>query len=232
MSGLDVTIGLSAGQSSLLTGLTNVFLLNETSGNRSDEVGGVTLQDVNTVGYVAGKSGNAASFVKASQEQLASTTSVALPASYTATCWWWAVGTPATYGTILAVEDLDFQVETCQLLVQHTSGSLWAWTSDGTNLVYAVNSDWTTGAWKHMAVTYDSSTYELKLYVDGVVGGTVGTLPGTRVSDPQVLRIGAEDSWSSSCWNGYVDELYIYDRVLTTDDIAELVSGKYYPTFE
>lgn len=231
MGGLDVTIGLSPAASSLLTGLVHVFQLNETSGNRSAAVGGLVLQDTNTVGYTTGKSGNAASFLKASQEQLVSTTNVVLPASYTASCWWYAVGTPATYGTILAVEDLNDQAGTTQLLVQHTSGALWAWVADGTNLTYAVHSGWGTGAWKHLSVTYDSSTYEVKIYLNGVVGGTTGTLPGSRTTSAQPLRIGAEDTWTSAYWNGYVDELYIHERVLTTDEITTLASGKYYPEF-
>jgi hypothetical protein len=229
VSGLDVTVSLAPAQSSLLTGLVHVFLLNETSGNRSAAVGGLVLQDTNTVGYTTGKSGNAASFLKASQEQLVSTTNVVLPASYSASCWFYAVGVPASYATIIAVEDLDDQAGTTQLLVQHTSGTLWAWTADGTNLAYATNFGWGTGAWKHLVVTYDSSIQELQLYVDGTAG-TPGTLPGTRTTSSQPLRLGAEDAWTSSLWNGYIDEVYIYDRVLNSTEITDLGS-KYYPEF-
>jgi hypothetical protein len=56
--------------SPLLAGLVSYWKLDETSGTRADSVGSNHLTDNNTVGYAAGKIGNAASFVQANNEYL------------------------------------------------------------------------------------------------------------------------------------------------------------------
>ena len=61
----------------LLDGLIAWLPLNETSGTRFDaHTGGYDFTDNNTVGFAAGKVGNAASFVRGNAEYLSSTNSV------------------------------------------------------------------------------------------------------------------------------------------------------------
>jgi hypothetical protein len=75
-----------------------------------------------------------------------------------------------------------------------------------------------TGRWYHVAVTYDKDaggTDEVKLYVNGTldVTGDYSTAIGTN-SDPTGIGGSAEP------FQGYIDEVKIYDRALTTAEIA------------
>jgi hypothetical protein len=83
------------------------------------------------------------------------------------------------------------------------------------------------GAWHHLAGTYDGVT--VRLYVDGVEQGT-GT-PATSainyaLADNNTFRIGG---YRSSCvdflFTGDIDEVQIFNRALTAQEIAAIYSG-------
>jgi hypothetical protein len=70
--------------------------------------------------------------------------------------------------------------------------------------------------WTHLAATYDGST--LRLYRNGALvatlnrSGAIGTSSGP-------LRIGGNSVWPAEYFNGLVDEVRIYNRVLTVSEI-------------
>ena len=71
--------------------------------------------------------------------------------------------------------------------------------------------------WYHIAYTSDEGSAELKLYVDGVlVAEGVG---GNNPENMDERRIGSEHD--GRFLNGKVDEVRIYDRVLSEDEIAD-----------
>ncbi|MBX3233136.1 MAG: LamG domain-containing protein [Labilithrix sp.] len=75
-----------------------------------------------------------------------------------------------------------------------------------------------TNAWVHVAGTYDGAT--ARLYVNGA---EVTSLP-TTVTLPDnslPLRIGA-DSNGQNRFNGSIDEVALYDRALTTQELATI----------
>ena len=81
------------------------------------------------------------------------------------------------------------------------------------------------GVWTHFAMTYDSITGELVLYVNGAVDGGLTVPAGSRciISTPEPLRIGG----GSTCGTPYpfpgrVDEARVYDRALSAAEIAAL----------
>jgi hypothetical protein len=63
--------------STLLNGLVSWWTMDETSGVRVDSHGGLTLTDINTVGFTTGKQGTAAQFVSNNQEFLDSNAATA-----------------------------------------------------------------------------------------------------------------------------------------------------------
>jgi len=115
----------------------------------------------------------------------------------------------------------------------------WA-TPGGTNLVkggitttgggqaYEGKSDVQTTDWQHLAFTWKSGE-QLALYIDGELDddpthnddGKVGTISGAT---KLIVGKGAKDNNGTS-WNGLMDDVRIYDRVLSEAEIAELASG-------
>jgi hypothetical protein len=77
----------------------------------------------------------------------------------------------------------------------------------------------TLGAWHHVVGTYDGTT--IRVYIDNVLAGTKnhpGLMEGSgSATGPLVLGF-----FNSSYWQGSIDDLRLYDRVLTTAEIHSL----------
>jgi hypothetical protein len=70
--------------------------------------------------------------------------------------------------------------------------------------------------WTHLAATYDGTL--LRMYVDGTLVGTV-TVGGDLSDTGDVLRIGGNSTWGEY-FSGLIDDVRIYNRALTADEIA------------
>jgi hypothetical protein len=73
--------------------------------------------------------------------------------------------------------------------------------------------------WKHVAMTYDGST--LRFYIGGVL---IGSAPGAHTTTNASLLFGR---WSSAAeyWNGLIDEVRIYNRVLSQSEVQSDMGG-------
>ena len=78
------------------------------------------------------------------------------------------------------------------------------------------------GEWNHMAVTYDADSEAIVLYVNGEAkaDGTVGTTAFSTVN------LGRRASSKNSPLNGALDDVSIFDRGLTSDEIGDLFFGE------
>ena len=91
------------------------------------------------------------------------------------------------------------------------------------------------GLWHHVVVSRNQATGEKDIYIDGVLD-TSDTDTTNLLNDPQLLTIGAiadasnpdPTSPDSSGYNGYqglLDDIQIYDRVLTPDEVTFLYNN-------
>ena len=90
-----------------------------------------------------------------------------------------------------------------------------------TNYTATTPADITAGSWQHVAFTYDGETIIVYLNTSAGTHNTTpsGSLAGTTVD----LWIGGNPSFSSGRYfDGKVDEVRIYNRALSGDDIIEL----------
>jgi len=73
--------------------------------------------------------------------------------------------------------------------------------------------------WSHLAMTYDGTT--MTFYVNGVKAGStkVGTLPYTAAGK---IVIGGTDTDSNQNFTGSIDEVRLYNRVLTSSELTTL----------
>ena len=86
---------------------------------------------------------------------------------------------------------------------------------------YGVNGTTQVGMdeWHHVCGTFDG--VNISLYLDGVVENTIENDVGIGIStDP--LRIGANITYEDRYWDGPIDEVMIYNRALSSDEVAAL----------
>jgi hypothetical protein len=73
------------------------------------------------------------------------------------------------------------------------------------------------GSWQHVAITWDG--YYWKLYINGVQKDVKVHRQGTsNASNTALIGYG----WEGCSWNGKIDEVCIYNRALTAEEIEQL----------
>ncbi len=79
-----------------------------------------------------------------------------------------------------------------------------------------------TGAWTHIALVQDGSVVDI--YINGVSENSVSNGAAPEVSNPPNAIIGAylHDSTVSSCLDGKIDDVRIYDRALSAGEVEQL----------
>ena len=104
---------------------------------------------------------------------------------------------------------------------QRTDNAVQWYVSNGTSSVSPLllsAGEYVTGQWYHLAGTYGGG--EITLYVNGEIAETA-TLSGTLASNTNTMYIGrAEDG--AERFAGDVDDLRLYDRVLSPTEIHQL----------
>lgn len=101
-----------------------------------------------------------------------------------------------------------------------TMGDLSAVTfGDGMSLDTAVAS-WPENTWNHIVVTFDTGTGDIDYYFNGVLKrSNIFPAPDFSSIATTNLRLG---SWNMINFYGDLDDLRIYDRVLTQEEIDQL----------
>jgi hypothetical protein len=121
--------------------------------------------------------------------------------------------------------------------------------NDGTGVKFAVNigynsgiseegaeipratHDVQTGQWYHFAFTHNDSTkaWHIRLWDDS--GSTAydntGTFTNNITINNQPINIGREPSAYWQYWDGHVDELVVFNDILTTNEIDQIRSGTF-----
>jgi hypothetical protein len=91
----------------------------------------------------------------------------------------------------------------------------------GNNGNYFTSSNFSCNTWYHAAVTYNNSTGEAQLYVNGMFVQSTSFPAGGLANSSSPLAIG-KDGNASDKFSGIVDEVRIYNRVLSPDEIQAL----------
>tara|TARA_B110000914_G_scaffold74883_1_gene65835 strand:- start:7510 stop:8529 length:1020 start_codon:yes stop_codon:yes gene_type:complete len=114
-------------------------------------------------------------------------------------------------------------------LISQGEGNNWRIARHGSsdsNLKYSVggpgnvpaNLDQQDGSWHHVAVTHDS-TGNITMYIDGVEAASQGAwilANGSGLS----LQIGGNPQAANRGWDGNIDDVALWDRALTTEEVA------------
>jgi hypothetical protein len=107
-------------------------------------------------------------------------------------------------------------------------GQLYAQVGLGTAAVQADFASPPTGVWEHLAAVFKPGA-ELRIYVNGVnVGATTRTETDAAIPEASVppdnheTRLGP--NYPSSSWRGGVDDVRLFSRALTDEEIAALAA--------
>lgn len=210
----------------LETGLKGYWKLDEASGTRLDQLGLNNLVDNNTVTQAAGKVSNAAQFTKANSEWLSCVPTADLKidtTTWSAAFWCYRDSNPAGH---------------MELLGQYTvGGAVWYVTRNNGNqfeffvLDSAAGQDGVTAStfgaaplstWCFVVVTHDGTNIKVS-----VNNGALDSLASTRTVFNTVgtsFVIGSALA-AAQYWDGRIDEVGFWKKVLSTQEITDLYNG-------
>ncbi len=222
---------------SLRTGLVAYWKMDEASGNRADSVASHTMTDQSSVGSASGKINNAGDFTPASTDWMSASDHADFDFSTTFSLQAWInIDNLAT--DIGAVVKWDYQTDGAWGFQsgQGASDELTMFVAnaaddDGSNRSNTTNANLSADTFYHIIVTYDgglAAANRVKFYRNTTllttsVDGTIATSLQNAGAD---LRIGTwGGSLSGRYWDGLIDEVGLWNRVLTTAEMTRLYNG-------
>ncbi len=209
--------------SPLLTSLVAFYKLDEASGTRSDSVSTNHLTDNNTVTQAAGKVGNAAQFTAANSESLSITDNAALSlgadSDFTIACWIY-LDSKATHMHIIAKRNAAAAIE--YMLFYDTGADRFYFYITGTNIAATTIGSPATATWYFVVMWHDKTANTVNIQVNNGTADSAAWAGGTSDGDA-AFRIGAYDG--GQYFNGRVDAVGFWSRVLTADERATLYNG-------
>ncbi len=228
----------------LQNSLIAYWKLEEVSGNRSDTVGtgcggsGCTLTDNNTVTYTTGKVGNAGDFEANNSEFLEATDNASLSTGdidFTISAWVQLESKPVNPMLIVSKRDSG-SVGEYRLQWQDTTNTFLFRILDSAGNSVGVVSSTSFGSpslatWYHIVAWHDSVANTVNIKVNN---GTTDSAATTGVpSDTAAnFRIGAHVTAETDFWDGLIDEVGFWKKVLTAQEITDLYNSGSANTFD
>ncbi len=134
------------------------------------------------------------------------------PASYTKSAWVYSTGN-ASYKNIISDAVGGREVFYLSTSGQVEAGHNGAWFGVCNAALPSLNN------WHHVAVTYDATSLVMKLYINGVLVDTATSVAQRTLGNVQV---GSYAAGVDSFINGKLDEVRLYKRALSNDEIREI----------
>ena len=187
---------------------------------------GYNLTANNSPTFVTGKFGKAGNFVSASSQSSsiarASCANIRISGSQSWGCWVNPT-TLSSYQAVMGMANTDGS-NSATILLSADSGNVVYFTLPGLTTNTQVNSGsatLTTGSWQHIVGVYNTATSTLKIYINGVEANSV-TASGSKTDiSSGAFRIGARGD-ASVFVNSAVDDVFIFNRALTADEILTI----------
>jgi hypothetical protein len=220
---------------SLLTSLISWWALNEASGNAVDSHGANTLTETSgTIASATGKVGNCRDFEAGDTEYFERADNADLSTGdidFTIACWLQLESKPANpMEAASKFNRTENQREYTLGWLNTTDRLRFLVSSDGgnTNVGQATANNLgapSTGVWYFVVCWHDAAANTVNIQVNnGTVDSTaysLGVLDGSSA-----FRLGAvSDTTAALFWDGLLDEVAIWKRVLTTDEKTWLYNG-------
>ncbi|WP_426414976.1 DUF6701 domain-containing protein [Aestuariirhabdus sp. LZHN29] len=137
--------------------------------------------------------------------------------SFTVAVWVRSDGWPASELKTIVSKDTNYEFHV------NTSGNVnWWWQTTGPNATQQLNSttSLTPGQWHHVVIRHAPGAQTI--FIDGVPSGSAN-FGGTPLANTLPLLIG-DDRIATRRFNGDIDELRIYDQVLTNAQVVDVMN--------
>ncbi|MFU8870394.1 LamG-like jellyroll fold domain-containing protein [Micromonospora sp. SL4-19] len=82
------------------------------------------------------------------------------------------------------------------------------------------------GQWTHLTGVYDTASGKMKLYVNGVLQNTTAATGGWEATGGYVIGRARWAGAASNIWDGEIDDVRIYGKALTDDQVATLAGDE------
>lgn len=213
----------AAGPSFPSSGLIHYWAMNEASGSRADSVGSQTLDQASTPPSSTGKSGNCVAFSWNGSsygrlDTVDSGSNISIPSAFSIAFWLKIdVGgqrSLSAYGR--TVTDL-FNVGTAPVS-PYTTELIVSYNEEG-QLFGTIAED---SEWRHCVITGSGST--ITVYLDGSQNAQ-DTMATLTFSDWDYFVIEADNQAAMSGTAAYIDEVGIWNRALTSQEVTDLWNG-------
>jgi hypothetical protein len=222
---------VSSASATLLTDLISHWRLDEASGNGVDSHGTNTLVDVNTVTAAAGKLGTSRQFTAASTEWFSVADNASLSVGnidYTFAAWVYMDSKPANFMYIVDKANSGGAANDEYSLYWDNTTDRFNFRQRGTGTIVVVANNLGAPAlstWYYIVGWHDAAADTLNIQVNG---GTVDsiTTSGTFPSDgAQSFAMGGRSGAGTLPWNGRIDSVSFWKRVLTSTERTALYNG-------
>ncbi len=196
------------------------FKFDESSGGAADSSGNLsTLTNNNGVTYGDGQYGNAAYF-NGTNQYFSGTGPVLDGQSFTFSAWLWRDSDATGERIYFSQGSFNGQHRNLHLRVYENGQMRFGFLS---NDVDAPSGTFAMNQWNHVVLTYDADTNERKIYLNGGAAKASDTSVSDFTGNTD-LNIGR---WifDSQYWKGRIDDLKIYNRALTQDEVTDIAEG-------
>ena len=204
-------------------GTTNLIAwwsLDETSGIRYDSHGSNHLGETNTVGWSTGKQNNAANFVAANSEYLGIGDNAGLSSadeSFSIGGWFNYDFLPDTYQFMIAKRDSYATAMEYEVFITGQKLNFWIGNSAASHNAVVHSTTLAAGTWYFFLAEYNASANLLTLSLNDGSPATQATT--INVADSSgAFRMGNQPDLANSEYDGKLDEIFFYKRLLTDDE--------------
>ena len=215
-----IAAGAAAGDRDALKGGAS-WSLDENGGTTAADSGpnGVPLALTPGTSWTQGVKGSGLKFDGQGQYAETAGPVVDTTGAYSVSAWASADALPGNYATVVSQ---DGRRTENPFYLQYGQGAFAFSTPGGHRARVEMQPD--TGRWYHLVGVRDGD--EIKLYVDGELAATAAAGPADVSTGPLSVGRAKYDGRNGDFWNGSVDQVRVYDKALTAQEVSVLHDGE------
>jgi hypothetical protein len=176
---------------------------------------------VNTPMQVAGKNGNALQFNAGTQWLDTGSSILDTTGNYSVSAWVTIDNPGGAFETALSQDSASGSSE---FFLQYSGQDhRFAFSTVGIRALAPTAPN--PGQWYHLVGVRDVQHNAMLLYVDGTLAGTAAYCPGSAATGHTVIGRAQYQGHQVDFWAGKIDQVHVYDRALSPDEIAALFAS-------